>query len=109
MSTRGLARNKNQEFRALISAITQKLQNSNALEDLKYQSKDYIALGKREQITSFWKLFTVWEELDLVHADETTFLAQCLGNIHRQDLVKLVKRYEAKKLELLVEQSTKTV
>ena len=105
MSTRtaGIARTKKQEFRALMTSIVQKLQNSasNALEDLKFQSQDYIELGKREKIKSLYELFTVWEEIDIVHADEITFLARCLENIHRKDLVKLVKRYEEKKPDLL--------
>lgn len=83
---------KDQAFRSMVLEVCKRLDPS-CLEAMKYQCRDYIGRGKLEKIDTFFDLFTVLEQRDIVSSDDVEFLITCLNVVFRKDLIKLVKVY----------------
>ena len=103
-----LNKKKDQNFRTLVTRISQKL-HPEALKELKFQCRGLIKQGKLERIKNLLDLFTALEEQDVLHADCTDFLALCLRNINRLDLERLVNQYQEEVLQMPVAGHSKTV
>ncbi|XP_077999405.1 FAS-associated death domain protein-like [Glandiceps talaboti] len=80
-------------FRKMLMKIVQKLKNNDEVEQIKFMCY-FISRARKEKITSTVQLLEEIEYADKLSVDDTEFLKECVGEINRKDLVRIIEEYE---------------
>ncbi|XP_070545507.1 FAS-associated death domain protein-like [Ptychodera flava] len=81
------------EFRKMLMKVAMKLKRDDEFEKIKFMCF-FIPRSRREEIKSTLQLIEEMEFSDYLSVDDTSFLKDCLEEINRKDLVRIVEGYE---------------
>lgn len=95
------------EFRVMLTKIGRRI-DEYSLEELKYQCRDIIGVGRLEKVATTQGFFELLEERDEINPDDVEFLLKVLKNVDRIDLYKVVQEYSMTRSNLMTEILPKT-